>query len=142
MAYWPQKKLAELINNGEAATSIGYDGRSFFSTRTPSTRGRRAWHVRERLHGRRRRRLDRSERRELPGRVSDRRLGRDRRRAHEPREGSGVHPRDQDAERRRSAIPSPVGIIAPPRMQQRVAQLTNAKFIAQRGLRAPATSKR
>jgi phage major head subunit gpT-like protein len=35
MSYWPQKKVAELIKNGHASTSIGYDGQIFFSAAHP-----------------------------------------------------------------------------------------------------------
>jgi len=35
MAYWPQKKLAEAMKNGELATSTGYDGLPFYSKSHP-----------------------------------------------------------------------------------------------------------
>lgn len=39
MAYWPQKKLAELINGGEAATAKSYDNVPFFSNAHPINPG-------------------------------------------------------------------------------------------------------
>lgn len=35
MAYWPQKQLVTLIKNGHLATSLGYDGKPFFSNAHP-----------------------------------------------------------------------------------------------------------
>jgi len=131
MAYWPQKKLAGLINNGETGTT--YDKLSFFNNAhllnpedssvgtfaniftgaaasTPSTDPNDA---------------------NYPGAcpIDDsvspdtalQNLSKIQAYIRGIRMPNGTDPR----------FLRPVGIVAPPRMQQRVAQLANAKFIAQ-----------
>lgn len=136
MAYWPQKKIVELIKNGHLTTGPGgaaYDGLAFFSnahlihpgdasvgtfanlftgvaSSTPSTDPNDAGY---------------------PGACPiDDSVDLDDAFTNLSKVVAYIKsikmPNGEDPRFLR-----PVGILAPPRMQQRVAQLTNAKFIAQ-----------
>lgn len=133
MAYWPQRKLAELIRGGEGATAKSYDGQVFFSNAhpvnpadtsvgtfaniftgaaasTPSTDPSDA---------------------SYPGAcpiddsvtvdVALTNLAKAIAYIKQIRQPNGEDPR----------FLRPVALVVPPRMQQRAMQLTNAKFVAQ-----------
>lgn len=124
MAYWPQKKLAELIRNGEAATSLGYDGQVFFSAAHPVNPGDTGLGTYQNV-------FTGAASGSYPGacpiddsvttEVALQNLSKIVAYVKGIKMPNGEDPR----------FLRPVCIIAPPRMQQRVVQLSNAKFLAQ-----------
>lgn len=124
MAYWPQKKLAELIRNGEGATALSYDKVPFFSASHPVNPGVSGGATYQNI-------FTGGASGNYPGAcpiddsvsvdVALQNLSKIQAYIRSIPMPNGVDPR----------FLKPVGIVAPPRMQQRVTQLSNAKFIAQ-----------
>lgn len=122
MAYWPQKKLAELIKNGE--TDKSYDGVSFFNAAHPVNPGDTSLGTYQNI---------------FTGAASGAYPGALPIDDSVPLETAFVNLAKAIAYVRSIKMPNgedprflrPVGILAPPRMEQRIAQLLNAKFIAQ-----------
>jgi phage major head subunit gpT-like protein len=133
MSYWPQKQLVSLMKNGELAANKSYDGVPYFSKAHPLNPYANAGFTFANL---------------LSGAAASTP-------STDPNDASypGACPIDDSvsvdtalanlskavAYVKSVRMPNgedprflrPVGIVAPPRMQQRVVQLTNAKFIAQ-----------
>lgn len=122
MAYWPQKKLAELIRNGE--TGKTYDGKAFFASDHPVNPGDTSMGTFQNL-------FTGAASGAYPGAcpiddtvtldVALTNLAKAIAYVKQIKMPNGDDPR----------FIRPVCIVAPPRMQQRVTQMTNAKFIAQ-----------
>jgi phage major head subunit gpT-like protein len=124
MAYWPQKKLAELIRNGEASTSKSYDGQVFFSSAHPVNPGDTSLGTYQNI-------FTGAASGSYPGACPiDDSVTTDVALANLSKVIAYVKqikmPNGEDPRFLR-----PTAIVAPPRMQARVQQLTNAKFIAQ-----------
>ena len=121
MAYWPQKKLAELIKNGETGTT--YDGKAFFASDHPVNPGDTSLGTFANV-------FTGAAAGAYPGAlpigdsvttdVALQNLSKAVAYIKGIKMPNGEDPR----------FLRPVCIVAPPRMQQRVVQLTNAKFLA------------
>lgn len=115
MAYWPQKQLTKLIKEGHLATSLTYDGKPFFATDHPLIPGEAGSGAYSNL---------------LTDHPIDDSVSVEEALTNLSRVIAHVRaikmPNGEDPRFLR-----PVAILAPPRMQARVVQLTNAKFIAQ-----------
>lgn len=124
MAYWPQKKLVELIKNGHVAGNNSYDGKTFFAADHPLNPFNVGLGTYQNV-------FTGAASGAYPGAlpiddsvdldVALVNLSKAIAYIKSIRMPNGEDPR----------FLRPVGILAPPRMQQRVVQLTNAKFIAQ-----------